>query len=340
THVTAGDGSRPPYRCRPGHGGSGAGAAGALPGVGRPARWCCPRAGPAAAGGPRGRGRRRRGCARTDCRTAPDAAGRTAVTPAAHLAAERRAERARGSRPVGDRNPRPLSPVGRTRPVHDAHLPAHHLSQSRRRLVEGDHVTDPADRNIRVRGHQLTWTGAGETVVVEPWGRNSVRVRATMRGEVLDTDWALLAPEPADHTEVSIEVHDRGATLRNGAIRVELETTSWFHEPVGYDVFLSTLAFYDADDRLLLRELGRGGSLDLRARHFRAHQGGDGHALTASFETDPAEHLAGMGQYQQHVLDLKGSTFELAHRNSQASVPFVVSTAGYGFLWHNPAIGR
>src|SRR5699024_12455520 len=55
---------------------------------------------------------------------------------------------------------------------------------------------------------------------------------------------------------------------------------------------------------------------------------------------DPDEHLAGMGQYQQHVLDLKGSTFELAHRNSQASVPFVVSSLGYGFLWHNPAIGR
>ncbi|MCL2464953.1 MAG: family 31 glucosidase, partial [Micrococcales bacterium] len=31
---------------------------------------------------------------------------------------------------------------------------------------------------------------------------------------------------------------------------------------------------------------------------------------------------------------------ELAHRNSQASVPFVLSSRGYGFLWHNPAIGR
>ncbi|GAB4004499.1 hypothetical protein GCM10029992_49700 [Glycomyces albus] len=53
----------------------------------------------------------------------------------------------------------------------------------------------------------------------------------------------------------------------------------------------------------------------------------------------PGEKLYGMGQYQQDLLDLKGSTFELAHRNSQASVPFVMSSAGYGFLWHNPAIG-
>ena len=37
---------------------------------------------------------------------------------------------------------------------------------------------------------------------------------------------------------------------------------------------------------------------------------------------------------------MKGCTLELAHRNSQASVPFVVSNRGYGFLWNNPAIGE
>ena len=47
-----------------------------------------------------------------------------------------------------------------------------------------------------------------------------------------------------------------------------------------------------------------------------------------------------MGQYQQDCLDVKGCTLELAHRNSQASVPFVVSNRGYGFLWNNPAIGE
>lgn len=31
---------------------------------------------------------------------------------------------------------------------------------------------------------------------------------------------------------------------------------------------------------------------------------------------------------------------ELAQRNSQVSVPFYVSSIGYGFLWNNPAVGR
>jgi alpha-D-xyloside xylohydrolase len=30
----------------------------------------------------------------------------------------------------------------------------------------------------------------------------------------------------------------------------------------------------------------------------------------------------------------------MAHRNSQASVPFALSSLGYGFLWNNPAVGR
>jgi alpha-D-xyloside xylohydrolase len=47
-----------------------------------------------------------------------------------------------------------------------------------------------------------------------------------------------------------------------------------------------------------------------------------------------------MGQYQHPYLNLKGCDLELAHRNSQASVPFMLSSLGYGFLWNNPAVGR
>ena len=47
-----------------------------------------------------------------------------------------------------------------------------------------------------------------------------------------------------------------------------------------------------------------------------------------------------MGQYQQPYLDIKGCVLELAQRNSQATVPFAVSSKGYGFLWNNPAIGK
>ncbi|MCT4596247.1 MAG: family 31 glucosidase, partial [Vallitalea sp.] len=52
------------------------------------------------------------------------------------------------------------------------------------------------------------------------------------------------------------------------------------------------------------------------------------------------EKIFGMGQYQQANLNLKGCILELAQRNSQASVPFMISNHGYGLLWNNPAIGK
>ena len=42
-----------------------------------------------------------------------------------------------------------------------------------------------------------------------------------------------------------------------------------------------------------------------------------------------------MGQYQQETLNLKGCNLELAHRNSQASIPFtfpVSVMASYGIM--------
>jgi alpha-D-xyloside xylohydrolase len=47
-----------------------------------------------------------------------------------------------------------------------------------------------------------------------------------------------------------------------------------------------------------------------------------------------------LGQHQHGRLDQKGCVIELAQRNTEVSVPFLLSNRGYGLLWHNPAVGR
>jgi alpha-D-xyloside xylohydrolase len=185
-------------------------------------------------------------------------------------------------------------------------------------------------------GTTLTWRGDGETLVVEPWGTDSVRVRAAMSGPVRDTAWALL-PAAADDAAATVVVDGATATLTHGRARVVVTSREGRDYQAGYVRSSCRLEFY-RDDELLFAETGDGGALKLRARTFDAR--GARHRVTATFEAPPSEKLFGMGQYQQDVGDLKGSTLELAHRNSQVSVPFVMSSAGYGFLWHNPAIGR
>ena len=75
------------------------------------------------------------------------------------------------------------------------------------------------------------------------------------------------------------------------------------------------------------------------ARELKPITGTSDYELTARFEAFDDEKIFGMGQYQEKHMDKKGAVLELAHRNSQASVPFYVSSRGYGFFWNNPAIG-
>lgn len=184
---------------------------------------------------------------------------------------------------------------------------------------------------------RVAWSGDGETVVVEAWGPDSIRIRAALGEEVVDDRWALL--DPAAGAEPTVEVDGDTAVLTNGAVVARLEAERWHDDGAGYVRFRCRVTITDRTGRVLLQELGPGGSLKRQARQWQPLPGG-AHRLTASFEAQPGERLYGMGLYQEGLFDLKGATLELAHRNSQASVPFVVSSLGYGMLWHDPAIGR
>ncbi len=183
-------------------------------------------------------------------------------------------------------------------------------------------------------GNRLVFGYDAEKLWIEPWGENSLRVRATKLAEMPTESWALLEPAV---TEPEITLNEDGsASIRNGKLTASLTA-------------VGRITFYNQKGDLLLEEYVRNrqdvnsdacSALEVEGREFKPIIGGD-YQLSARFEsTSTDERLYGMGQYQQPYLDLKGTDLELAHRNSQASVPFVLSSCGYGFLWNNPAVGR
>src|SRR5664279_1190189 len=117
----------------------------------------------------------------------------------------------------------------------------------------------------------IVWRGGGETVRVESWGANSVRVRATMAAEVIDTDYALLG-QP-DST-VKVSVHGAAAELINGQITAVLTASESYDAQAGYTVSSCEIEFRDARGAVLLKEHRAGGALKLRARAYRAILGG------------------------------------------------------------------
>lgn len=205
---------------------------------------------------------------------------------------------------------------------------------------------------VRQEGNRLVIEEGLTRVYIECWGESSLRVRMTAEPEMDKNDWALCerveeVTPVITFTEVDVtdpwykgdewkKYHQTGtvATLTNGKITAEVSPEGW-------------IRFLNQRGEVLTEEYWRNRnrinrySVPLRvdARELKPVMGSCDYELTARFEAYDDEKIFGMGQYQEKHLDKKGATLELAQRNSQASVPFYVSSRGYGFLWNNPAIG-
>jgi alpha-D-xyloside xylohydrolase len=186
-------------------------------------------------------------------------------------------------------------------------------------------------------GNRLTFRYDDHTLWLEPWGPNALRVRATKLKAMPSEDWALSEALEDVRSSVSINISkDGAAAIANGNITAKVSRRG-------------KVTMYDSSGRKLLEEYARHrldledpkcSALNIEAREFRGIAGGDFHTTLRLESVDPDEKLYGLGQYQQPYLNLKGTDIELAQRNSQASVPFMVSSLGYGLLWNNPAVGR
>jgi len=171
-----------------------------------------------------------------------------------------------------------------------------------------------------VQSNRLVYRYDAEQLWIEPWGANAIRVRATKTASMPAEDWALQQPAPPVKAQITLS--DDSACLDNGKITATVTRRG-------------KLSIRNSKGKLLLEEYVRNrrdvldpkcSAIEVDAREFKPILGGDYH-LTARFESlDPDEKIFGMGQYQQPYLDLKGHDLELAHLNSQASVPFALSS--------------
>lgn len=182
---------------------------------------------------------------------------------------------------------------------------------------------------FEIKENMLQISRNGETVVICAQGRDALRVRATMNCAFDARDWAL---EGAAAGNADIRLEGDSAVITNGAISARVDR-------------LGKIRFYRSGVQILEEyyrcyeyDMPHTPSLRIVAREYKPIRGGD-YECTLRFEAQ-REKLYGMGQYQQDCLDLKGCTLELAQRNSQASVPFLLSSLGYGFLFNQPAVGK
>lgn len=171
---------------------------------------------------------------------------------------------------------------------------------------------------------RLVWRWKEQTLWVEPWGRDCFRVRATVLPEMPSRDWSLLPPAKS---AAKISIEKDCARIANGKLTVTVDAKS------GRVCF-----FKSGGDEPLVEEIFARTNYP-PSRTFKS-VGSDLYHAEACFTAFDGERIYGLGQRRHGLLDQKGCVLELTHRNSQISVPLLVSSRGYGLLWHNPGMGR
>ncbi|HEY8912473.1 glycoside hydrolase family 31 protein [Lacisediminihabitans sp.] len=168
-----------------------------------------------------------------------------------------------------------------------------------------------------------------QTLRLEAWGANAVRVRVHLGREPQTPPSALLeevAP-PASGVEIT-ESASGGLVFRNAGLVVDIQE-GWSGP---------RLAFRRPDGTELLSE-AEGSYPPGTARRF-SPLGGGRYRIDQRFTAYTDEKLFGLGQHPHGSFDNKHTVTELHQWNGAVTIPFMLSSRGYGFLWNNPALGH
>jgi alpha-D-xyloside xylohydrolase len=159
----------------------------------------------------------------------------------------------------------------------------------------------------------------GDTIELSPLGEGVIRVKVSKAGA---------SPEPVGPGEVVL--------LQNlPAPRFAVKQTPEFvvvdagNLQASVNWHSGKLTFTDAHGKLLLSEQEGGRTLP------ESLPGQEVSTLQESFVSPKDESLFGSGQFQDGYLNVRDLPRRLTQVNTQISIPFLLSSKGYGLLWHN-----
>lgn len=174
------------------------------------------------------------------------------------------------------------------------------------------------------KDNTLIWQRDHETIQLEPWRHNSLRVRGTTNSHIRSNlPGALL--DYTDPQTAEIEIEAEQATIRNGTILAQISDAG------------AVCFFNSVTGEEILGEKSQ--KFPQPKNHFKA-TGGDLQRVELQFKAYKDERFYGLGQHQHGLLNQKGCVIDLLQLNSEVCIPFLLSNRGYGFFWNNPAVGR
>lgn len=149
-----------------------------------------------------------------------------------------------------------------------------------------------------------------------PLNQNAVRVQFSQPGSAPMEE--LIYTEKLPVPEYEVTEDKQSLVLSLDGISVE------------FDKGTEVLTFKDANKRIILQEKVGG-----RFMKVSSVQNEPTYQVEQRFVSPKDEYIYGTGQFQDGYLNIRGVTRRLTQVNTQISIPFILSSKGYGLLWNN-----
>lgn len=156
-----------------------------------------------------------------------------------------------------------------------------------------------------------------------PCAENTVRVTFTPAETI---------PNLSNPTLVSDVWPPTSFRVREAQHSVDLLTSSLI---ISVDRLSGAVHFKDHGSRMLLSETD---SPFPRIMTPVTSKGKPAYEASVWFWLNPRERIYGLGQHQNGILSQRYLRYELAQDNTNISVPFFLSSEGYGILWNNTSV--
>ena len=189
--------------------------------------------------------------------------------------------------------------------------------------AKGNYSIDPHGITLRLTDRESSADYPTAMVRLQAFAPDVIRVTATA-DSVFAPDASLVVLSPSDFTAFDVSENDTAVCLATSKIIASV------------NLYNGNVTFRDSSGRIIAAEAPDGRSLaPIEVEGTRAWTVGQ-----KFLSLDDNEGLYGLGQHQSDEFNLKGRNEELFQYNTKVSVPFVMSTGGYGILWDSYSLCR
>ena len=168
--------------------------------------------------------------------------------------------------------------------------------------------------------NRILFEREGEIGEISACLEGCIRFRATASSKLPDENWTLMPRE----TEAKVWTEGKSAFLSTGNLKARIDDNG-------------SLSFFKGDLCILKEQPEQ--TFGFAFRNYRSIGSGLW-KVRVTFEPNPGEEFYGLGHERMNCFSKKGCSVDLQHLNTKASIPYVYSSLGYGFLWNHPGTGK